>query len=155
MAACIVLPRILEVLEGYLIFIVVFGLKVTTNREIKIGFAVFNLSHSALQMSSTAPTPAEGDVADYYVHEFQHTDIMQRVQAQPGQKFVRALPSKCVIHFEEGDVDVPDWVRALAGPGLALDTEWIPKVNIVPAQCTQYSVHHHPEASWGLLMPGC
>ena len=74
-------------------------------------------------MTSTAPTLAEGDVADYYVHEFQHTDIMPRDQAQPGQKFVRALPSKCVIHFEEGDVDVPDWVRALAGPGLALDTE--------------------------------
>ena len=74
-------------------------------------------------MTSTAPTPAEGDVADYYVHEFQHTDIVPPEQAQPGQKFVRALPSTCLIHFEEGDVDVPDWVRALAGPGLALDTE--------------------------------
>ena len=69
-------------------------------------------------MISTAPTLAEGDVADYDVHEFQHTDIMPRDQAQPGQEFVRALPSKCVIHFGEGDVDVPDWVRALAGPGL-------------------------------------
>ena len=74
-------------------------------------------------MTATAPTLAEADVAAYSVHDFQHTDIMPRDQAQPGQKFVRALPSKCVIHFEEDDVDVPDGVRALAGPGQALDTE--------------------------------
>ena len=74
-------------------------------------------------MTSTAPTLAEADVAAYSVHDFQHTDIMPRDQAQPGQEFVRELPSKCVIHFEDDDVDIPDGVRALAGPGQALDTE--------------------------------
>ena len=64
-------------------------------------------------MTATAPTLAEADVAAYSVHEFQHTDIMPRDQAQPGQKFARAWPSKCVIHFEEDDVNVPAGVRAL------------------------------------------
>ena len=74
-------------------------------------------------MTDTAPTVAEADVAAYSVHDFQPTDIMPRDQVQPGQEFVRALPSKCVIHFEDDDVDIPDGVRALAGPGQALDTE--------------------------------
>jgi hypothetical protein len=74
-------------------------------------------------VTDAAPAPANAELAAYSVHDFQHTDIRWRDQAQPGPEFVRELPSKCVIHFEDGDVDIPDGVRALAGPGRALDTE--------------------------------
>ena len=74
-------------------------------------------------VSDAAPAAANAEVAAYSVYVFQHTDIRWRDQAQPGPEFVREMPSKCVIHFEEGDVDISDGVRALAGPGRALDTE--------------------------------
>ena len=35
----------------------------------------------AVTDAATTPTAAEGVVAQYYVHEFQHTDIVPREQA--------------------------------------------------------------------------
>ena len=75
------------------------------------------------EVTDAAPAPAEAEVAAFPVHDFQHTDIMPRDEVQQGQEFVRPLPSKCVIQFEDDDVDIPDGVRALAGSGQALDTE--------------------------------
>ena len=75
------------------------------------------------EVTDAAPALAEAEVAAFSVHDFQHTDIMPRDEVQRGQEFVRPLPSKCVIQFEDDDVDIPDGVRALAGSGQALDTE--------------------------------
>ena len=52
-----------------------------------------------------------------------HTDISRQHEVGPGQKFVRLLRSKCVIKFEDEDLEIPESVRAMAGSAQALDTE--------------------------------
>ena len=99
-------------------------------------------------MNDTPPRLQEADVSAYAVHDFHHTEIMLRDQARPGQHFVRPLPSKCLIHFEEDDVDLPDGFLALAGSGQALDTE------ALHCACAVHAVFGVPSASGKLAAPG-
>jgi len=98
-------------------------------------------------MNDTAPTLVAADIAVHDVHDFQHTEIMLRDEARPGQQFVRPLPSKCFIHFEEDEVHIPVVVRDLAGLGQALDTE------ALHCACAVHAVFGVPSASGKLAAP--
>ena len=100
-----------------------------------------------LPMNDTAPTLVAADIAVHVVHDFQHTEIMLRDEARPGQQFVRPLPSKCFIHFEEDEVHIPVVVRDLAGLGQALDTE------ALHCACAVHAVFGVPSASGKLAAP--